>query len=67
MKKNMSIENKKRKVRKINDDDDDSDYFKIEDYKITNLKSLIDLTYDLMNKDPPPKRIKKNYHQNYIN
>ena len=58
MKKNMSIENKKRKVRKINDDDD-SDYFKIEDYKITNLKSLIDLTYDLMNKDRPPKRIKK--------
>ena len=58
MKKNMSIENKKRKVRKINDDDD-SDYFKIEDYKITDLKSLIDLTYDLMNKDPPPKRIKK--------
>ena len=54
----MSIENKKRKVRKINDDDD-SDYFKIEDYKITDLKSLIDLTYDLMNKDPPPKRIKK--------
>lgn len=59
MKKNMSIENKKRKVRKINDDDDDSDYFKIEDYKITDLKSLLDLTYDLMNKDPPPKRIKK--------
>lgn len=60
MENNMSIANKKRKVRKINDDDDDdSDYFKIEDYKITNLKSLIDLTYDLMNKDPPPKRIKK--------
>ena len=58
MKKNMSIENKKRKVRKINDDDD-SDYFKIEDYEITNLKSLIDLTYDLMNKNPPPKKIKK--------
>ena len=58
MKKNMSIENKKRKVIKINDDDD-SDYFKIEDYKITDLKSLIDLTYDLMNKDPPPKKIKK--------
>ena len=58
MKKNMSIENKKRNVRKINNDDD-SDYFKIEDYKITDLKSLIDLTYDLMNKDHPPKRIKK--------
>lgn len=58
MKKNMSSENKKRKLKK-NDDDDDSDYFKIEDYKITDLKSLIDLTYDLINKDPPPKRIKK--------
>jgi len=54
----MSSENKKRKLKK-NDDDDDSDYFKIEDYKITDLKSLIDLTYDLINKDPPPKRIKK--------
>ena len=59
MKKNMSIENKKRKVRKINNDDDDSDYFKIEDYEITNLQSLINLTYDLLKKDPPPKRIKK--------
>ena len=59
MKKNMSIENKKRKIKKFNDGDDDSDYFKIEDYTITNLKSLIDLTYDLTNKDPPPKRIKK--------
>ena len=55
----MSIENKKRKVRKINNDDDDSDYFKIEDYEITNLQSLINLTYDLLKKDPPPKRIKK--------
>ena len=62
MKKNMSIENKKRKVRKINDDDD-SDYFKIEDYKITDLNSLINLTYDLINKDPPPKRIKKKLPQ----
>ena len=60
MKKNMTIENKKRKIIKINDDDDDnSDYFKIEDYKITDLKSLINLTYDLINKNPPPKRIKK--------
>lgn len=60
MKKNMSIENKKkRKIKKIIDDDDDSDYFKIEDYKITDLKSLINLTYDLMNKNPPPKKIKR--------
>lgn len=59
MKKNMSIENKKRKEKKINGDDDDADYFKIEDYEITDLKSLIDLTYDLINKNPPPKRIKK--------
>ena len=55
----MSIENKKRKIKKISNDDDDDDYFKIEDYKITNLKSLLDLTYDLIAKDPPPKRIKK--------
>lgn len=56
----MSIENKKRKVKKIDDnDDDDSDYFKMEDYKITDLNSLINLTYDLLNKEPPPKRIKK--------
>lgn len=61
MKKNMSIENRKRKAKKNNDDDDDddSDYFKIEDYKITDLKSLIDLTYDLINKNHPPKRLKK--------
>ena len=49
-------------MKKINDDDE-SDYFRIEDYKITNLESLINLTYDLLNKDPPPKRIKKKLPQ----
>jgi len=61
---------KTRKKRKINDDDDDEndnndkiekqDYFKIEEHTITDLKSLIDLIYDLMNKAHPPKCIKKN-------
>ena len=66
MKKNMTNVNKKRKIIKINNDDDDydnSDYFKIEDYKIIDLKSLINLTYDLINKDPPPKKLKRKLPQ----
>jgi replication-associated recombination protein RarA len=54
----MNNESKKRKKKKDNDDDS-SDYFNIEDYKITDLKSLINLTYDLINKQVPPKRIKR--------
>lgn len=61
MNKNMSIEIKrKRKISKFDNDDNDSDFFKIEDYNISDLKSLIDLIYDLINKEPPPKKIKKN-------
>jgi SpoVK/Ycf46/Vps4 family AAA+-type ATPase len=57
------IKNRLRK-RKINEDNNESstdgpDYFKIEDYEITDLKSLIQLIYDLINKDPPPKRLKR--------
>ena len=51
-----------RKRKKILDGDvgdDETDYFKIEEHNITDLKSLINLIYDLINKDPPPKRIKK--------
>ncbi len=40
-------------------DDDDDDYFKIDDYNITNLSSLIKLIHDLINKNPPPKKLKK--------
>ena len=40
-------------------DDDDDDYFKIDDYNITNLSSLIKLIHDLINKNPPPKKFKK--------
>lgn len=38
---------------------EESDYFKIENYNISNLKSLIDLIYDLINKEIPPKKIKR--------
>jgi hypothetical protein len=44
---------------KNNDDDENLDYFKIEDYKITNLQSLIILINDLIDKAPPPKKIRK--------
>lgn len=44
--------NKKRKKGNNNDD-----YFKIEDHKITDLSSLIDLINDLINKDLPPRKI----------
>ena len=56
----MSEEQKKRGRKKIDDEVEEPDYFKIEDHNITDLNSLINLIYDLMNKDPPPKRIKKN-------
>lgn len=58
---------RKRKIDiKYNESDNESDnerdnegnYFKIEEYNITDLNSLIKLTYDLMNKDVPPKRLK---------
>ena len=49
------------------EDNDGIDYFKIEDYVLTNLNSLIHLIYDLINKDPPPKKKKENYLKNYIN
>lgn len=55
---NMSKNLNKKRGRYI-DDDDEYDYFKIEDYTITNLQSLIYLIYDLLNKNPPPKKIKK--------
>ena len=48
---------KKRKIIKV-PSDEDLDYFKIEDYKITDLQSLIKLTYDLKNKSSPPHHIK---------
>ena len=65
-KKYNMCSSKKRKTKKISNETGDTgdageeeDYFKIEEHEITNLKSLINLVYDLMNKDPPPKRIKK--------
>lgn len=45
--------------KKRRKDDDDLDYFNIENYNITNLSSLIDLIYDLINKKPPPKKVKR--------
>ena len=57
----MSKKPKRKRMQPENNsfNDENSDYFKIEDYDITNLQSLIDLIYDLINKDPPPKRLKK--------
>jgi len=45
--------------RKINNNDENTDYFNIENYNITNLSSLIELIYDLINKPYPPKKIKR--------
>lgn len=61
---NSPIKDKKRKNKLICDDDnkdnkDTVDYFRIEDYSITNLQSLIDMIYDLNSKKPPPKRLKR--------
>lgn len=53
---------KKRKIKKIYDEEEEEDksnYFKIEDYNITDLNSLIYLIYDLINKNPPPRKIRK--------
>ena len=48
--------------------DETPDYFNIQDYTITNLDSLILLITDLINKDPPPKKLKRKITQkNYIN
>lgn len=52
------VVNKKRKICNKNDNNE-IDYFKIEDYKINNLQSLIDLIYDLINKKTPPKKFKR--------
>lgn len=48
------------KRKKIDDDDDDNNdsYFKIEDYKITDLESLISMIFDLDSKKQPPKKIR---------
>ena len=54
------IKNRLRKRKIIESySEEEHNYFKIEDYEITNLKSLIQLIYDLINKEPPPKRIKR--------
>ena len=49
----------KRKRKILTDDDENEDYFKIENYKIDKLSDLINLIYDLINKPSPPKRLKK--------
>jgi len=51
---------KEHKRTRIDVSDDEEDYFKIEDYTITDLSSLIKLIYDLCNKNEPPKKIKRN-------
>ena len=54
------IKKMSKKRKNINDDDDDDggDYFKIEDYTIINLESLISMIFDLDSKLEPPKKIK---------
>ena len=56
---NMYSTRKRKKILDGDVGDDETNYFKIEEHNITDLKSLINLIYDLINKDPPPKRIKK--------
>ena len=50
---------KRTRLPKKSDEDENSDYFNIEEYTITNLDSLIVLITDLINKSPPPKKIKR--------
>jgi len=54
------IKKMSKKRKNINDDDDDDggDYFKIEDYTIINLESLISMIFDLDSKLEPPKKIR---------
>ena len=59
LKKCKMCSTRKRKKTLDGDTGEEDDYFKIEEHNITDLKSLINLIYDLINKDPPPKRIKK--------
>jgi SpoVK/Ycf46/Vps4 family AAA+-type ATPase len=49
----------KRKRKILSDEENEEDYFNIEDYKIEKLNDLIDLIYDLINKPSPPKKLKK--------
>ena len=49
---------KRKKVYDDDDDDDDDSYFKIEQYKITDLESLISMIFDLDSKKQPPKKIR---------
>tara|TARA_B110000967_G_C18779434_1_gene507471 strand:+ start:91 stop:1092 length:1002 start_codon:yes stop_codon:yes gene_type:complete len=44
--------------RKMNNSDDPIDYFKIEDYKITNIDSFLNMIIDLENKAEPPRKIR---------
>ena len=55
------ISSVKRNLRKRQENGEiiEPDYFNIEDHEITDLNSLIKLIYDLYNKEPPPKRIKR--------
>jgi SpoVK/Ycf46/Vps4 family AAA+-type ATPase len=48
-----------RPKRSRNEDEDDEDMFNIGDYKITDLKSLIDMIEDYIMKPLPPKRMRK--------
>ena len=50
---------KRTRLTKKSENDENSDYFNIQDYTITNLDSLILLITDLINKDPPPKKLKR--------
>jgi len=55
-----SDKSKKRKnTNDENDSNEEPNYFNIEDYKITDLNSLINLIHDLIKKDAPPKKLKK--------
>ena len=56
---NSPKKDKKRKNNSLEENKDTVDYFRIEDYSITNLQSLIDMIYDLNSKKPPPKRLKR--------
>lgn len=63
---NSSISPIKNKLRKRKNrieisqqNEDNKNYFNIEDYKIINLDNLIKLIYDLINKELPPKKLRK--------
>ena len=57
----MNPNNEKNSIKRVRVKDDDEDFFKIEDHKIVDLQSLINMIEDYIKKPNPPRKIRKNY------